>query len=324
MIVVTGANGFIGSALVWELNQAGRNDIVCVDTVPPLDRPEPLRNRSYSKFLLKDEIWAFLATDEAKKNVESILHMGACSATTEMNVAFLNENNVEYTRRLWNWCTENKKPYIYASSAAVYGDGIHGFDDTKAPDIYKPLNPYGESKAEFDRWAVKQTATPPLWVGLRFFNVYGPNEYHKDFMASVVFKAFNEITKTSRLKLFRSHKSEYKDGMQLRDFVYVKDITRWVLELLTKSGIKSGIYNMGFGQARTWLDLASATFKNMDKKPEIDWVDIPESIRDRYQYVTEAKMDKLLSIGLSAPQWPIEKGVADYVSNYLAKNTRGL
>lgn len=323
MIIVTGANGFIGSALVWELNQAGRKDIVCVDTVPPTDRPEPLRNRQFAKFLLKDEIWAFLATDEAKKNVESILHMGAISATTEMNVELLNENNVEYTRRLWNWCTENKKPYIYASSAAVYGDGAHGFDDQQTPDIYKPLNPYGESKAAFDRWAVKQTATPPLWVGLRFFNVYGPNEYHKDFMASVVFKAFNEISKTSRLKLFRSHKPEYKDGMQLRDFVYVKDITRWTLELLTKPGIKSGIYNMGFGEARTWLDLAGATFKNMDKKPEIDWVDIPESIRDRYQYVTEAKMDKLLSIGLSAPQWPIEKGVADYVQNYLVKSTSG-
>jgi ADP-L-glycero-D-manno-heptose 6-epimerase len=323
MIIVTGANGFIGSALVWELNQAGRKDVVCVDTVPPSERPEPLRNRSYSKFLLKDEIWAFLATDEAKKNVESILHMGACSATTEMNVEFLNENNVEYTRRLWNWCTENKKPYIYASSAAVYGDGAQGFDDKSEPDIFKPLNPYGESKAAFDRWAVKQTQTPPLWVGLRFFNVYGPNEYHKDFMASVVFKAFNEIKKTGRLKLFRSHKPEYQDGKQLRDFVYVKDITRWILELLTKPGIKNGIYNMGFGEARTWLDLANATFKSLDTKTEIEWIEIPESIRDRYQYFTQAKMDKLLSLGLSAPQWSLDRGVADYVGNYLMKGANG-
>lgn len=323
MIIVTGATGFIGSALVWELNQAGRKDIICVDTVPPTDRPEPLRNRSYSKFLLKDEIWAFLETAEAKKNVEAILHMGACSATTEMNVAFLNENNVEYTRRLWNWCTENSKKYIYASSAAVYGDGVEGFDDESSPDIFKPLNPYGESKAAFDRWAVKQKTTPPLWIGLRFFNVYGPNEYHKDFMSSVVFKAFNEIRQTGRLKLFRSHKPQFEDGKQLRDFVYVKDITRWILELITKPGMKNGIYNMGFGEARTWLDLAGSTFKSLGTKLDIDWVDMPESIRDRYQYFTEAKMSKLLGLGLSAPQWPLERGVADYVENYLLKGANG-
>jgi ADP-L-glycero-D-manno-heptose 6-epimerase len=323
MIIVTGANGFIGSALVWELNQAGRKDIICVDTIPPSERPEPLRNRTYTRFLKKDEIWAFLETHEARKHVEAILHMGACSSTTELNVEFLNENNVEYTRRLWEWCAGNSKTYIYASSAAVYGDGEKGFDDATAPAEFKPLNPYGESKAAFDRWAIQQVKTPPLWVGLRFFNVYGPNEYHKGHMSSVIYKAFNEIGSTSQLKLFKSHNAKYEDGKQLRDFVYVKDVTRWILELMTKSGLKSGIYNMGYGDARTWLDLAAATFKAIDKPLKIDWIEIPEVLRERYQYYTKAKMDRLLALGLSKPQWPLEKGVHDYVTNYLKKGAAG-
>lgn len=323
MIIVTGANGFIGSALVWELNKAGRKDIICVDTVSIKDRTEPLRNRSFSKFLLKDDIWDFLATAEAKNSVEAILHMGACSATTELNVEFLKENNVEYTRRLWNWCTENKKKFIYASSAATYGDGANGFSDSFDSDLLKPLNPYGDSKVQFDRWAVRQSQTPPLWVGLRFFNVFGPNEYHKGFMSSVVFKAFNEIRATGRLKLFRSHKAEYQDGKQLRDFVYVKDVTRWTVEIMNQTGMRNGLYNIGFGQARTWLDLAAATFKSLGKEMQIDWVDMPESIRDRYQYFTEAKINRLLANGLSAPQWSLERGVDDYVSNYLSKGAAG-
>ncbi len=323
MIIVTGANGFIGSALVWELNQAGRKDIVCVDTVSTADRPAPLKNRSFQRFLSKDQIWSFLETPEAKKHVESVLHMGACSSTTELNVAFLNENNVEYTRRLWNWCTANRKPFIYASSAAVYGDGTKGFDDATPPKSFLPLNPYGESKAAFDRWAVEQTESPPLWIGLRFFNVYGPNEGHKESMMSVVAKAFSEIRASGRLKLFKSHNSKFADGEQLRDFVYIKDITRWTLELLSKPGIKSGIYNMGFGVARTWLALAGATFKSLETPMNIDWIEIPEVIRDRYQYFTEAKIDRLISLGLSKPQWPLESGVNDYVSNYLKKGAAG-
>lgn len=324
MIVVTGANGFIGSALVWELNQAGRHDIVCVDTIPLSERPDLLKKRKYERFLGKDEIWAFLESPEAKAKVTAILHMGACSATTEMNVDFLNENNVEYTRRLWNWCTSHSKTYIYASSAAVYGDGKLGFDDATAPDVFKPLNPYGESKAAFDVWAIAQSATPPVWLGLRFFNVYGPNELHKGFMSSVAFKAFNEIRETGRLKLFKSHDPRYRDGEQLRDFVYVKDVTRWILELVEKAerGERpTGIYNMGYGQARTWLDLAKATFASMKRPLQIDWIEIPELIRDRYQYFTEAKMDRLLALGLSKPQWPLDRGVADYVENFLVKGT---
>ncbi len=319
MIIVTGANGFIGSALVWELNQAGRKDIICVDTVSPTERPGPLKNRSYQRFLTKDQIWTFLETPEAQSHVDAIVHMGACSSTTELNVEFLNENNVEYTRRLWNWCTAHQKPYIYASSAAVYGDGAEGFDDATPPQVFKPLNPYGESKAAFDRWAVEQKATPPLWIGLRFFNVYGPNESHKESMASVVFKAFNEIGATGRLKLFKSHNSKYADGKQQRDFVYVKDVTRWTLELLTKPQMTSGIYNMGFGVARTWLDLATATFTNVEKPLSIDWIEIPDVLRARYQYFTEAKIDRLLNLGLTKPKWPLELGIQDYVQNYLRK-----
>lgn len=319
MIIVTGATGFIGSVLVWELNQHGLTDVVCVDTVSPAERPAPLKDRTYSKFLSKDELWAFLERPETIASCEAVLHMGACSSTVEMNVAFLNENNVEYTRRLWNWCTEHSKKYVYASSAAVYGGGEHGFDDATSPEVFKPLNPYGESKAAFDRWAVKQTKTPPLWMGLRFFNVYGPNEAHKGFMSSVVYKAFNEISSSGRLRLFRSHRPEFEDGKQLRDFVYVKDVSRWMHEILVKPGMKSGIYNMGYGHARTWLDLATSAFAAMERPLAIDWIDIPLEMRERYQYFTEAKMDRLMALGLSAPKWSLERGVEDYIRNYLAK-----
>jgi len=322
MIIVTGANGFIGSALVWELNQAGHENIVCVDTILLSEQAKLLKNRRYHQFLGKDQIWPFLDSSEAIKSVEAILHMGACSSTTETNVAFLNENNVEYTRRLWKWCTQYHKPYIYASSAAVYGDGSRGFDDALPTSTFIPLNPYGESKAAFDRWAELQPEAPPLWMGLRFFNVFGPNEYHKGFMASVPFKAYGQIRQTGRLSLFRSHNPEYQDGKQMRDFVYVKDITRWMVAIIGRRDLRSGIYNMGFGQARTWLDLANAVFKTMDRPPAIDWIDVPLEMRARYQYFTEAKMARLVSLGLpaaqSTPQWPLEKAIADYIGNYLS------
>lgn len=318
MVIVTGANGFIGSAMVWELNQAGREDIICVDTVALEERKELLQKRRFDRFLKKDELWAFLDTAEAHANVDTIIHMGACSSTIEMNVAFLNENNLEYTRRIWNWCTLHRKTLIYASSAAVYGDGTNGFDDAKPSSTYKPLNPYGESKAAFDRWVETQTQAPPLWFGLRFFNVFGPNEYFKGFMCSVPNKAFAQIHDTGVLSLFRSHHPDYEDGRQMRDFVYVKDVTRWMLELMSRPGLRSGIYNMGFGKARTWLDLGNAVFSAMSRPTRINWIDIPEDMRPRYQYFTEAKMDRLMALGISKPQWPLESAVADYVQNYLA------
>lgn len=318
MIIVTGANGFIGSAMVWELNQKGIHDIVCVDSVGQ-DERNLLKKRRYQLFLGKEELWKYLDSHEAKQKVTWVIHMGACSSTTETNKEFLWENNTEYTQRIFNWCAENGKSMIYASSAATYGDGQQGFDDQTDSEILKPLNLYGESKVLFDRWAVKQTKTPPHWYGLKFFNVFGPNEYHKESMSSIAYKAYHQIKKTDSLGLFKSHNPLYQDGKQMRDFVYVKDVTAWMAELMDKQP-KSGIYNMGFGQSRTWLNLADAVFAAMDKAPKINWLEIPENIRNQYQYFTEAKMDKWKAQGLSDPKWPLEKAVADYVKNYLSNN----
>ncbi|WP_413558864.1 ADP-glyceromanno-heptose 6-epimerase [Bdellovibrio sp. HCB209] len=319
MIIVTGANGFIGSVMVWQLNEKGFNDIIAVDSVG-LNERNLLRKRVYSKFLGKDELWAFLDTEEAKKKVTWIIHMGACSSTTETNKEFLWENNTYYTQRIFEWCTKNQKNMIYASSAATYGAGELGFDDTTDPETLKPLNLYGESKVLFDRWALKQpqTQTPPHWYGLKFFNVFGPNEYKKESMASIVFKAYNQIKDTGTLGLFKSANPKYKDGEFMRDFVYVKDVTGWMAELMDKKPV-NGVYNMGFGKPRTWLDLANATFTAMGKDMKINWIEMPENIRGQYQYYTEAKTDKWSKAGMSAPKWPLEKAVDDYVKNYLTK-----
>lgn len=318
MFVVTGANGFIGSALVWDLNKMGITNILCVDPASIKQRPEPLNNASYSKFTdEKDFLKKVLDRDSSLNSIKAIFHMGACSSTTEMDTEYLRVNNTEYTQHLFEYCAENDIPFIYASSGAVYGGGEHGFDDKTDNEVFKPLNPYGDSKLNFDKWVVKQTTTPTHWYGLRFFNVYGPNEYHKGEMSSVVFKAFKQIRETAKLKLFRSHNKNYEDGKQLRDFVYVKDITRWMIELYENKNAKSGIYNLGYGQARTWLDLATNVFKNMNKELNIDWIDIPIHIRHQYQYFTEANISKLKEQGLSTPQWTIEKGVEDYLQNYL-------
>lgn len=317
MIIVTGANGFIGSVMVWELNQRGFTDIIAVDSIDLSER-NLLRKQKISKFLLKDELWAFLESKEAKSKVTWIIHMGACSSTTETNKEFLWENNTYYTQRIFEWCTQNNKSMIYASSAATYGAGELGFDDTTDPEKLHPLNLYGESKVLFDRWALKQTQTPPHWYGLKFFNVFGPNEYHKEAMSSVAFKAFNQIKANGSLGLFKSANSKFKDGEFMRDFVYVKDVTGWMAELMEKKP-QNGIYNMGFGKPRTWLDLANAVFTAMKKEMKINWLEMPENIRGQYQYFTEAKTDKWLAAGMSLAKWPLEKAVNDYVQNYLSK-----
>ena len=311
MIVVTGATGFIGSAIVWELNQKGIKDIICVDTVPPQARPGILDKRDYHSFMDHNEFLSWLEAGPSEK-IDWIIHMGACSSTTEMNVEFLRENNTLYTQKLFEYCRNNESRFIYASSGACYGDGTQGFDDQTDPEILSPLNPYGDSKVNFDRWVLKEKDFPPLWMGLRFFNVYGPNEYYKKDMSSVVFKAYRQIKVNGTLKLFKSHIPEYKDGEQLRDFVYVKDITSWIMEILEGKGF-SGIFNMGFGKARTWKALASSVFENMNQEMKIDWIDIPEEMRPRYQYFTEAKMERFLSQGFSQPKWSLEDGIADYI-----------
>lgn len=317
MWIITGATGFIGSALVWELNAQGIDDVIICDHVPPAERPRLLAKRRHREFVAAKDLLPFLHAH--LREIKGIFHMGACSTTTETDEAYLRRNNVEYSQEVWRFCTEHQIPLVYASSAATYGDGKLGFDDATPSTTFKPLNLYGWSKLNFDIWVGQQTQAPPRWYGLRFFNVYGPNEYHKGDMASVVSKAFHQIQETGRLKLFKSYNPKYGDGEQMRDFVYVKDVTRWMRELMLEGKVTSGIYNMGYGQARTWLDLARATFAAAGRDLEIAWIDVPANIRDQYQYFTEAKMERLLSQPISAPQWSLEKGVTDYVQNYLSK-----
>jgi ADP-L-glycero-D-manno-heptose 6-epimerase len=318
MIIITGANGFIGSAMVWQLNQAGFTDIIAVDSVG-LDQRNLLLKRQYSQFFLHHELWSFLAQPEVQKKVTWVIHMGACSTTTEKNWDFLYANNFQYSQRLFEWCSQYQKSLIYASSAATYGAGENGFDDTSDSEKLKPLNLYGESKIIMDRWAIKQSAQPANWYALKFFNVFGPNEYEKGPMASVAFKAYHQIKDKNELGLFKSYNPKYKDGEQLRDFVYVKDVVRWMQELMDKKP-KSGIYNMGFGSARSWLDMAKALFTGMNKELKINWLEIPDDIKNQYQYYTKAEMQKWFSQGLSQPEWPLEKAIADYVQNYLSTN----
>lgn len=320
MIIVTGANGFIGSMMVWELNKNGHTNIIAVDS-EDLSQRNLLKDFKIKNFLKHTDLWKFLDTKEAQTQVTWIIHMGACSSTTETNWDFLKENNLVYSQRIFEWCAQHKKNLIYASSAATYGAGEMGFDDTTDSETLKPLNLYGDSKVQFDRWIKKQTLKPPHWYGLKFFNVFGPMEDHKGSMSSVAYKAFHQIQKSNQLTLFRSHNSRYKDGEQLRDFVYVKDVTRWMMELMEKKP-QSDIYNMGFGTARTWLDLAEAIFNSLGKPLKIDWIDIPENIRNQYQYFTEAKMTKWKKQSLSDPEWPLEKAIKDYVSSYLSRNPR--
>ena len=318
MIVVTGAAGFIGSALVGELLRQGWQDIVAVDDFSRADKAPNLSGKELSAKVDRKDFFRWL--DRNEKLVQFIFHLGARTDTTEFNAAIFDELNLHYSQRMWEACVKYGIPLVYASSAATYGGGELGYSDAddSLPQRLKPLNPYGESKNDFDKWALAQERKPFFWAGLKFFNVYGPNEYHKGRMASVVFHAFNQIRDTGGMKLFRSHRPDYKDGEQLRDFVYVKDVCSVCLFLM-EHRTHSGLYNLGSGKARTFLDLARATFKAMGKEERIAFIDTPDDIRDKYQYFTEAEMAKLKAIGYDKPFASLEEGVTDYVTNYLAK-----
>ncbi|MEO8590958.1 MAG: ADP-glyceromanno-heptose 6-epimerase [Flavobacteriales bacterium] len=317
MIIVTGAAGFIGSALVGELLRQGWQDIVVVDDFSRGDKAPNLAGKKLTARVDRKEFFAWLDANE--KLVQFIFHLGARTDTTEFDKAIFDELNVRYSQDVWERCVRYGIPLVYASSGATYGAGELGYaDDEELPFKLKPLNPYGDSKNEFDKWALRQEKKPFFWAGLKFFNVYGPNEYHKGRMASVVFHAFNQIQAGGSMRLFRSHRPDFKDGEQLRDFVYVKDVCDVCLFLMQHRK-NSGLYNLGSGTARTFLDLARATFTAMGVPENITFIDTPADIRDKYQYFTEAPMGKLHGIGYTKPFTALEAGVTDYVTNYLAK-----
>lgn len=316
MIIVTGAAGFIGSCLIAKLNKENFNAIVAVDKFGDPRKNKNLEGKRIYERVDRDEFFNWL--DNRQEEVEFIFHIGARTDTTEFNYELLEELNTEYSKKVWNKCIEFQIPLVYASSAATYGLGESGYnDDEEIIPLLKPLNPYGESKNEFDKWVLNQDNYPFFWAGLKFFNVYGPNEYHKDRMASVVYHAFNQIRETNKMKLFRSHNPDFKDGEQKRDFIYIKDVLE-VCYFLMHHRKNSGIYNLGSGKARTFLDLANSVFKSMDISPNIEFIDTPEDIRDKYQYFTEANMEKLFSIGYDKEFYSLEDGIEDYVKNYLA------
>jgi ADP-L-glycero-D-manno-heptose 6-epimerase len=319
MIVVTGAAGFIASAFIGKLNSEDFNDVVAVDDFSSAAKQKNLEGKKISEFVDRDKFFDWLKSNH--KLVQFIFHLGARTDTTEFDIELLNRLNLDYSKRVWANCVEYGLPLVYASSAATYGGGEYGYNDDHAlSEKLQPLNPYGISKNEFDKWALKQEKHPYYWIGLKFFNVYGPNEYHKGRMASVILHTYSQIKERGAMKLFRSHKEGIKDGEQMRDFVYVKDVTEVLYFLMhDRKPAHSGIYNMGSGKAETFLHLAESTFLAMDKKPDISFIDTPADIRDKYQYFTEANMKKLRSIGYDKPFYSLEEGVKDYVQNYLMK-----
>lgn len=316
MIVITGAAGFIGSCLVTKLNQQGFDQLILVDDFSKIEKVGNLTGKSYSLKIDRNEFIEWLDTNYYK--VDFIFHIGARTDTTEFNVEIFNKLNLNYSKDIFKVCTKRSIPLVYASSAATYGMGEFGYnDDHGVVKLLRPLNPYGESKNDFDKWILDQSSHPPFWAGMKFFNVYGPNEYHKSRMASVVFHAYKQILENGNVKLFKSHKPEFKDGEQLRDFVYVKDVVNVLYFMMTKKPA-SGLYNLGTGRARSFVDLVKATFNAINREPVITFIDTPVDIRDKYQYFTEANMTKLVSSGYVEGFRTLEEGVRDYVTNYLA------
>ena len=325
-ILVTGAAGFIGSCMVQYLNEQGFTRLILADDFGVEEKRENWEQKEFEDIIERHSLLNWL--NDHQPELSAVIHLGARTDTTEFNYAIHEELNLEYSKDLWNYCCINSIPFIYASSAATYGNGEFGYkDDHELINQLAPLNPYGISKNEFDKWALKQENQPPYWVGLKFFNVYGPNEAHKERMASVIWHSFNQILEHGVVQLFKSHKEGFKDGEQLRDFIYVKDVIaviEWLFERMvnnTWSADRNGIYNLGTGKARTFNDLATATFHALNRPVNIKYVDMPKDIREKYQYFTEAIMDKLGKAGYSESFYSLEEGVADYVANYLVPKT---
>jgi ADP-L-glycero-D-manno-heptose 6-epimerase len=322
MIVITGGAGMIGSMIAWHLNtKLGREDLIITDRITHESQWQNLVHRHYVEYLDKDQLLDWLVDND---HVTAIIHMGAISATTERDFNKLVADNIHYSQDLWSWCAEHDVPFFYASSAATYGAGERGYNDTSI-DHLRPLNGYGYSKHFFDQWVLRQITekqpTPPAWAGFKFFNVYGPNEYHKERMASVAFHTFNQFKETGTMKLFKGTKADVEDGMQLRDFVYVKDAASVVAYFLnaglSKRTAPNGIYNIGTGEARSFKDLATNVMTSMAREPHITYIDMPLDLQGKYQYFTQANMDKLRKAGYKTPFTSLEDGVKDYVQNYL-------
>ena len=325
MIILTGGGGMIGSMVAWHLNiQMNFDDFVIVDDLINEQQENNFNKRKFVEYIAKDNLEKYLSD---KKNVSAVIHMGAISATTESNFNRLLQSNIRFSQTLWYWCAENKVPFIYASSAATYGDGSVGYGDNESElDQLNPLNAYGYSKHFFDRWVQlelsKNQPTPPQWCGLKFFNVYGPNEYHKGRMASVVFHAFNQYQENNQIKLFKSEHPSYADGMQVRDFIYVKDAVEIIIFFLNNNNL-SGLYNAGTGNAETFKALAEAVLINTKGLPDdIKYINMPNDLKGKYQYYTQATMNKINSIGFNSNFMNLKEGVTDYLENYLLTSDR--
>jgi ADP-L-glycero-D-manno-heptose 6-epimerase len=325
MIIITGGAGMIGSIMAWHLNnKLGRHDLVIVDRITHENQWQNLVHRHYAEYLDKDQLFDFL---EENDDITAVIHMGAISATTERDFNKLVADNMHYSQDLWSWCAEYEVPFFYASSAATYGAGEHGYDDASIEGL-RPLNGYGYSKHFFDQWVLEQVKqkqpAPPAWAGFKFFNVYGPNEYHKERMASVAFHTFNQFSETGTMRLFKGTKAGIEDGMQLRDFVYVKDVAD-VMGFFLEAALKqkpaaNAIYNIGTGQARSFKDLATNVMTSMAREPDITYIDMPLDLQGKYQYFTQAEMQKLRNAGYKKPFTTLEEGLKDYVQNYLMQD----
>ena len=316
MLVVTGGAGFIGSAIIWRLNQLGEEDIIMVDELGTDDKWKNLLGLKFTDFIHKNDFLKKISGDALPGNMRAIIHMGACSSTTEKDADFLMNNNFKFTVELAKYCIVKGVRFIYASSAATYGDGHQGYDDNESElNNLRPMNMYGYSKHLVDLWATKEKVLSKI-VGLKYFNVFGPNEYHKGDMRSVVHKAYGQIKETGKVRLFKSYLKDYGDGEQMRDFVYIKDAVDMTLFFLENND-KNGIFNVGTGKARTWNDLVTILFKSMNKQVSIEYIDMPESLKNKYQYFTQAKMEKLFDAGFDKPISSLEDGIQDYVKNYL-------